>query len=265
MKLEIISKLPKAKSKFPPILLVHGAWHGAWCWENNFMDYFAENGWEAHALSLRGHGKSEGKSKIRWWSIADYVDDLHQVASGLDNTPILVGHSMGGFVVQKYLEKYSAKAAVLLASVPPSGTLKFNLRVIRRYPAVWLMVNLLMTAYPVVKNPAHARQWLFSESISGQEMNEHHALLQDESYRASLDMLFLNLPKLKEVNIPVAVLGAENDAIFSVEEVVKTAKAYGVEAKIFPDMAHNMMKELNWRDVAKWIIRWGEYTLSDYL
>lgn len=209
-------------------------------------------------MSLRGHGQSEGKDKIRKWSIADYTADVHQVVDGLGRQPIIVGHSMGGFVTQKYLEKHSAKAAVLLASAPPSGILKFNLRIIRRHPLVWLHANLRMTAYPVVKNPSHAREWFFSRGISDEKLAAHHAQLQNESYRAVLDMLMLNLPEPHLVKTPIAVLGAENDAIFSVEEVMETARAYGVEAKIFPDMAHNMMVEPNWQDVAAWIARWSE-------
>ena len=36
---------------------------------------------------------------------------------------ILVGHSMGGLVVQKYLEQNPAQGAALMASFPPQGTL----------------------------------------------------------------------------------------------------------------------------------------------
>ena len=109
--LEVISKSPSQSSRHPPLILIHGAGHGAWCWRGNFLDYFAEIGWEVHALSLRGHGNSEGKSKLRWWSIAHYVDDIDFVVKTLDRPPILVGHSMGGFVIQKYLEKHSVAGA----------------------------------------------------------------------------------------------------------------------------------------------------------
>ncbi len=46
MQLEVITHKPKAVSS-TPILFVHGAWHGAWCWEN-FLPYFAERGYESH-------------------------------------------------------------------------------------------------------------------------------------------------------------------------------------------------------------------------
>jgi pimeloyl-ACP methyl ester carboxylesterase len=170
----------------------------------------------------------------------------------------LVGHSLGGFIVQKYLETHSAVAAVLLASAPPSGLLKFNLRLLRRHPGLWLLMNVLMSAYPAVSKPEYAREWLFSPGIPDEQLARHYARLQDESYRALLDTLFLNLPNPSKVKTPVQVLGAENDAIFSVEEVRATARAYGVEAIIFPAMAHNMIVEPGWRDVADTIMRWTE-------
>src|SRR5262245_23168354 len=82
MKLEIITKRPERITHPSPVLFVHGAWHGAWCWEY-FLPYFVEHGYEVHALSLRGHGQSEGRDKIRWFSIHDYVDDVDQIVKSL--------------------------------------------------------------------------------------------------------------------------------------------------------------------------------------
>jgi len=258
MRLEVISRSPKEQMHEVPILFVHGAWHAAWCWQDTFLEYFSAKGWKVHALSLRGHGQSEGHEKLRWWSIADYVSDVEQIANSLDHEPIVIGHSMGGFVVQKYLETHSAVAAVLLASVPPSGTLRFNLRIIRRHPLIWLKMNALMTAYPVVAKPEYAREWLFSPEISDEQLVSHHSQMQNESYRALLDVFLLNLPNPSKVKTPVQVLGAENDAIFSVEEVRATARAYGTIATIFPGMSHNMMAEPGWPEVADTIMRWAD-------
>ncbi|WP_371851154.1 alpha/beta hydrolase [Rhodococcus tukisamuensis] len=61
-KLELIHRKPVGTPNGPPILLVHGAWVGAWCWEYGFIDKLTELGWEVYALSLRGHGKSEGRT-----------------------------------------------------------------------------------------------------------------------------------------------------------------------------------------------------------
>ena len=50
MKLEILSEKPKGTPKQTPILFVHGAWHGAWCWEK-FLPYdmMLEKNWQAVA------------------------------------------------------------------------------------------------------------------------------------------------------------------------------------------------------------------------
>jgi pimeloyl-ACP methyl ester carboxylesterase len=263
MNLEVISRTTAHASSNPPIVLVHGAWHGAWCWEDNFLEYFSQKGWDVHAVSLRGHGKSDGRRGLRWSSISDYVDDLAQVVSSLDRPPILIGHSMGGLVTQKYLERHTAAGAVLLASVPPSGTWRFNLRIIRRHPIIWLTANVLLWLYPIVQSPDLAREWFFSPGVTQDAIAKHHAQLQNESYRAALDMLVLNLPRPALVDTPIAVLGGENDQIFSVSEVVSTAKAYGVEARIFPAMAHNMMSEPEWKSVAAWILEWATSLSSD--
>lgn len=76
MKLEIISRYPTASVRPTPLLFVHGAWHAAWCWDVHFLDYFAQQGYEVHALSLRGHGGSEGRENLRWTRIAEYIEDV---------------------------------------------------------------------------------------------------------------------------------------------------------------------------------------------
>jgi len=84
MQLEIITQEPPAKPHPTPILFVHGAWHGAWCWAEHFLPHFAERGYSAHALSLRGHGASAGRAQLRRTRIADYVADVAQVAGQLN-------------------------------------------------------------------------------------------------------------------------------------------------------------------------------------
>ncbi len=81
--------------------------------------------------------------------------------------------------------------------------------------------------------------------------------LGDESYRAFLDMLLLNLPKPKRVNTPVLVLGGRDDNIFTVDEVEATARAYNTQPHFFP-MAHDMMLEPGWEKVAQKMLAWLE-------
>lgn len=254
--LELISYPSATPSAFPPLLFVHGAWHGAWCWEPHFLPYFAANGFNAHALSLRGHGQSGNRRALRWTTIADYVADVATVAQQLPQQPVLIGHSMGGLVVQKYLEGRAGQTAVLLASAPPQGVLRTTLNIARHHTLRFLQANLTLSLYPLVNTPALALAHFFSSTLPDAELNDYAARLQDESYRAFLDMLVFNLPRPKRVQSSVFVLSAANDTIFTPAEATKTAQAYRADCTILPNIAHDMMLDPNWQTAADAIINW---------
>jgi pimeloyl-ACP methyl ester carboxylesterase len=71
MKLEVISRYPAESGHPTPLLFILGMLHGAWCWDAHFLDYFARQGYAAHAVNLRGHGNSEGRENLRWTRIAE--------------------------------------------------------------------------------------------------------------------------------------------------------------------------------------------------
>lgn len=256
MDLELIERGITPARRPTPLLFVHGAWHGAWCWQEHFIPYFEAAGFATYALSLRGHGRSAGKDRLRWTRVNDYVRDIERVVERLPSRPVLIGHSMGGAVVQKYLERQAAPGAVLLASVPPAGVLKTTLRIARRHPLRFLKANLTMSLYPLIATPELAREHFFSPDMPDDLLMSYFQRLQDESYCAFLDMLALNLPQSRRVTTPMRVLGAANDTIFHPREVKATARAYRTTAKIYPDMAHDMMLEAGWRDVADDMLAW---------
>lgn len=254
MRLETISRLPKSQTHPTPLLFIHGMWHGAWCWDETFLPFFADAGYRVTALSLRGHAGSEGK--IRGSRIADYVADVEQVARTFETPPVLIGHSMGGFITQKYLETHNAPAGVLLASNPHYGLWPAFGRVLRRDPRIVLKAVFTWNMRPVVETPERARWGLFSADMPEEQLLKYHAQMNDESFRMFLDLLGLNLAHPKRVKTPLLILGAEKDTVIAPRDVHDTARAYGVKAEIFPNMAHDMMLEAGWKSVAERILAW---------
>ncbi len=77
-----------------PVLLVHGAWHGAWCWEP-VVDRLTARDVPVHAIDLPGHGRDAGV-------LTDLHGDAERVRrtlDGWDEPVVLVGHSYGGVVI----------------------------------------------------------------------------------------------------------------------------------------------------------------------
>lgn len=256
MRLEIISKPPVSGDRPTPLLFVHGAWHGAWCWDEYFLSYFAEQGYTVHALSLRGHGGSAGQQRLRWTRLSHYVADVARVAAALPTPPVVIGHSMGAMVVQKYLEQHVAPSGVVLAPPPPRGVLAPTLRLARRHPWALARVILTLSLFPLVATPELTREHFFSASMPETRVNAYARRMQDESFLGFMDMLGLSLPCPARVRSPLLVLGAARDRIFAPHEVVATAQRYHTQAEIFPDMAHDMMLEAAWQDVADRILAW---------
>lgn len=257
--LEVIDKGTCSELHPVPLLFVHGGWHAAWCWDIHFLDFFASKGYRAVAVSLRGHGNSLSPTNIHSCTIADYVDDVVSVADRLPARPVVIGHSMGGFVVQKYLESHDAPAGVLLASAPPHGVLGATLRLARRHP--WLLVKAMLSGDTTLhlKTPALARESMFSAQTPESRIVDFIARLQQESKRAIfVDLMFLNLPRPKRVTAPLLILGAENDRFFTTREVQATARSYRTEPDIIPNMGHDMMLEPAWQEVAQRILTWFE-------
>jgi pimeloyl-ACP methyl ester carboxylesterase len=256
MKLEIVSKYPVETLHPTPLLFVHGTLHTASCWDVHFLDYFAEHGYAAHAVNLRGHGNSEGREKLRWTRIADFVEDIANTVAQLPRPPILIGHSMGGFILQKYLEDHDAPAAVLLSSPSPAGLLPTAIRTARRQPWAFAKISLTLSLLPLIATPQLVGEAFFSKDLPDEQLLEYWKQTQDDSFMAFLDMVFLDLPKPEKIKTPLLVLGAERDNMISHREIEATGRAYNTRAQIIPDVAHNSMLETRWQSVADRIIAW---------
>lgn len=254
--LEVVSRTPAVvDDRRPPLLFVHGMCHGAWCWEEHFLDYFADLGWSSYALSLRGHGSSCCPTEVRRCRIADYVADLQAVAASLPQTPVLVGHSMGGFVVQKYLENNRVPAAVLLASMPPRRGLATPF--LRRHLALALYYLSRRRVLAVFGHPRRCREAFFSADTPETVVERYRHMLGEDSARAIVDMLIADRPARRNYfPTPMLVIGAAHDGIFSTAQIRSTAAYYRASATIVERTGHDMMLESTWPATADHINNW---------
>jgi len=256
--LEVIPRPSHEWRTRTPLLFIHGAWHGAWCWDRGWLDFFANRGWHAYAMSLRNHGNSPDSGSLRFTRHGGFIEDIAAVAEQFERPPVLIGHSMGGYLAQKYMEKHEVAGAVLVASVPVSGTIGASFRFARRHPLQFAKLVATMRLWPVVATEELAREFLFGADMGDDEVAELHGMLQDESFFTYLDMMGLALPKPEKTEAPVMVVAGTEDALFTVREAEKTAEAYGVAPLIFDGFPHDMMLHHRWEEVAVQVARFLE-------
>ncbi|TDR82002.1 alpha/beta hydrolase [Paludibacterium purpuratum] len=256
-KLELIHLPAQGTARHaPPLLFVHGAFCGAWCWQPHFLPWFARQGYECWALSLEGHGNSEGRRYLPAIGIDDYRKNLAWAIRQLDTPPVVIAHSMGGYVVQQYLRHATLPGVVLLASVPPTGLAASSLRLLAGAPSLFIKLNLYQHGQ---YNPDfdELRALLFSADTPDDDIEWLIRHSQPESQRAVLDMTLVNPLTIGRIHRPPAlVLGAAGDALIHDDDVKTTARHLGVQAETLPAMGHMTMLDTHWQQCAERIADW---------
>jgi pimeloyl-ACP methyl ester carboxylesterase len=261
MQLEIIRRRPETPADTggpahkPPLLCIHGAYHAAWCWEEHFLSYFAAVGYDAAAVSLRGHGGSPGRKRISEWRLADYLDDVLQAADLFDRPPVLLGHSLGGVLALMYLARREAPAAVLLAPGAVGCMRQDALRWLVRHP--WASLTSFLTRDMRRLLPTF-RPHFFSPETPPDAAHRFMGCMQEESYHVVTDQARLAPPVLKDPATPLLLVRGELDSIPRRQHEAM-ARRYGADLKSFP-LGHELMLEPRWRSVADSIAAWlGEH------
>jgi 3-oxoadipate enol-lactonase len=101
----------------PPLVFLHGIGGAARAWRRQIADF--SNGYHAVAWDMPGYGGSQPLSTVTMATLADALQAFLTVIAA--KQPIIVGHSIGGMIVQEWLIKYPALAsAVALAQTSPA-------------------------------------------------------------------------------------------------------------------------------------------------
>ncbi|KAL6747522.1 esterase-like protein [Haematococcus lacustris] len=267
----------------PPLLFVHGSYHAAWCWADHFLPYFAARGFNSYAVSLRAQGNSDCVSQDKGGPIQvagtldSHAADLADLISNFPQPPVVVGHSFGGLILQRYVQLMAARpgeaglpplaGTAFLACVPPSGNKSMVLRFLLRDPILSLKVTWGFVARSFIKDVKACRELFFSPDLPDADLARHHAQLATCSPVRLMDLADVNkqvpLPPPPSFAPPAFVLGGADDKVVDVEAIQELAASYGVEPIILPNMAHDVMLDTRWEQVAERLAAWLD-TLSEH-
>lgn len=258
--LELISRRAEGNRRPVPLLFIHGGFHGAWCWSDHFMPWFAGHGFDCHAISLRDHGGSRRTGRDAEWRLSDYVDDVRWAAEQIAEKPVLVGHSLGGSIAQKLAADDRFPGMVLLAPSPIGGSNRAALRMTWASPRAMMQAAIrrdMAEALPAFLN-------FFLSSDLPTKDRDHIAARLDglTSFAAAADAFYTDPPKPGPTDMPVLVVAGEKDWSIPRYKNAKLAVAYGGTLIDVPT-AHDIMCDTRWETAATLILDWLDQRFAD--
>lgn len=252
------------------ILFVHGAWEGPWVF-SPWSAVFAEAGWAARSITLPGHGPGEVGARPR---LRDYVEALSEAVWEPEKT-ILIGHSLGGWVILKYLEDHDAAASVLVATMSYDGIPMRTKRLLASR-AAWTAFKILFLGQSVaVAKPELVKELCFREQTPDAVVKRYVERLVPESPAVvrQVALMGLRLPGEGRIRVrrlrkrqkgrPHLIVAPEEDKFATPGELEKTAKILGAEMLKLPGMTHAVMDLDEDRSVVRLVMGWLENKLQN--
>lgn len=197
-----------------PVILIHGMAASLYDW-TEIAPSLAANGYSAYALDLLGHGDSAKPNDPQVYQVEALYDHFREWVNShdIDSPPILVGHSLGGYLslVHSLRHPEQVRGLVLINPYYKAQQLSLLLRLVRRRPALsekamrvtphW-MIRAVMGWNPeaMTNFSAKARQQIVADY---KRASPHFVYITHEMPDLS--------DQLAQVSLPVLVIWGERD------------------------------------------------------
>ena len=229
--LYVESWLPERRSRRRPLYYLHGELGGSWLWER-YLRYFAQRGWEGHALNLRAHFWSQ-TAPIEELSFDTYLDDAIAGYEALERPAVVVGHGLGGLLGMKVAEGREIDALILISPAIPSPLRPVPPpHVVRLVPAIY-QGELIDWA------GTHDQIQRQNQDLTIADVSRIQHLLGTESGAARRQMLAgVHVQRDRLPDVPMLVIGAGLDRQFSESDSVRLADWLDAEYQPFGAHSH---------------------------
>ena len=248
-------RYPPEQAKFrSPLLLVHGVWSGAWCWQS-WATHFCNLGWECIAIDLRRRSPQNPMGSLHNLRFSDCIQDLAAFIHSFSIPPVLLAMDLGALMALKVCEQ-SKISALILVSPPSPGNLAARSRPQR---LLWLKYGLLIFLQRPFRIDERDFRTYFLAPLPENLQSRLSRQIVPEPSALAREFLAprVNLES-EPLNCPILVLGGSEDRITPPATSRRIAEWLGGEFREYPGQGHWLI-EMNGepivRDVHRWIIQ----------
>ncbi|MBN9415002.1 MAG: alpha/beta fold hydrolase [Candidatus Eremiobacteraeota bacterium] len=260
------------------IVLIHGLWLTPKSWDS-FRHHYEAQGYRVLAPAWPGlQGEIEeirrDPSPIAFLGVKEIADYYERFIKSLDETPILIGHSFGGLIVQMLLDRGLGSAGVAIDSVAPQGVLDLPLPMLKSASpvlsnpfnylgTVQLTLEQFRYAFANKLNEEEARKVYEEQVIPGPGRPVFQAALANVTPGAVTHVDFAN-----SYRPPLLLIAGSDDhqvpASLNRSNFKKYERSQAVtDFKEFPLRSHLIVSENGWQEVADYALSWAERQLAE--
>jgi pimeloyl-ACP methyl ester carboxylesterase len=234
----------------PPILFLHGAFAGPDVWTRFVAPWFAQRG---HRVAVpRLPGPVDGPPRLR-----DYVRRARAAVAEMGGRPVVIGHSLGGFVAQHLAAEGRVAGTVLVASPGPFGLGPSVMRLAGHSPDLLAAMMITQAGGGALLGPEVARRALFTEDTPDAWIAEVAPVPEREPAGALLDAMTWDLPVWPLARrVPFLALMGDRDAFVPLSDLWAIRAAYGADTEVLPGRGHGLPIDPAWKSLAWRINAW---------
>ncbi len=252
--------------KSKTIVFVHGMYMTPLCWEQ-WIGHFQARGYHCVAPAWPGRDKpvaalrkNHPDPQLGQLTFRAVLAHLANILQALDEKPILVGHSMGGLMVQLLLQRDLAAAAVAIDSAPPQGVFTTRWSFLK---SNWPHINPLAPQSQPIQMSFERFQYTFVNTLPLEEQRAaYEKYVVPESRRVPAESLTAAARiDFERQHPPLLLIAGSDDHIIPASLNKSNYDKYRRSASItdfkeFAGRTHFIIGQKNWEEVAGYIASW---------
>ncbi len=246
------------------IVFIHGMYMNSLCWEH-WESYFQKNGfktlapdWPGRDQSIESLRKNYLNSQLGELTLSKIIEHYTNILEKLDEKPIIIGHSMGGLVVQLLHQKDLAAAGVAIDSAAPMGVFSTKWSFLK---ANWAHITPFVSQSRPIVMTFERFQYAFVNGLPMEEQRSaYDRYVVPESRRVPRESLTAKVD-FKKQKPPLLLVAGSADNIIPASLNKSNYNKYKSSSSVtsfneFPGRTHYIIGQKGWEEVAGYVNDW---------
>ena len=250
--------------KTKTIVFIHGMYMNSLCWEHWVAHYQAKGymclapDWPGRDQMIDVLRKNHPDSRLGQLTLSRVLEHFADIIKKLNEKPIIIGHSMGGLVVQLLLQRDLAAAGVAIDSAPPLGVFTTKWSFLK---SNWPHITPFVSQNSPIEMTFERFQYTFVNSFPlAEQRAAYERYVVPESRRIPRNSLTARVD-FKKSHPPLLLIAGSADNIIPASLIKSNYAKYKrsssvTDFKEFAGRTHFIIGQKNWEEVAEYILAW---------